>query len=172
MLHHHLTSRVGINAEERIDLSPYVTDLSGDYYSLHVFAASRSCMTNASLFSSFHWVTSSPAAPALEDLINHQVLLTPESTESTAVVWENGTALLRMQSFILLRHPQALFYRVEAELQMEAFSIDSYLCLVVHGVKATRPSALRTGVTENILPVVPCEMNGAKVAVMLTVDSG
>lgn len=163
---------MGINAEERIDLSSYVTDLSGDYYSLHVFAASRSCMTNASLFSSFYWVTSSPAAPALEDSINHQVLLTPESTESTGVVWENGTALLHMQSFIRLYHPQALFYRVEAELQIESISIDSYLCLVVHGVQATRPSVVRAGVTESVLSVVPCEMNGAKVAVILTVNSG
>lgn len=147
-------------------------DSSGDYYSLHVFAASRSCVTNASLFSSFHWTTSSPAAPALEDLINHQVLMNPASTESIGVLWDNGTALLHLHSSFRLFHIQALFYRVEAELQLESSSLEDYLCLVVHGVQAIRPSVLRAGVAESVLSVLPCEMNDANVAVMVTTNCG
>lgn len=93
-----LSHRVGINAEERIDLSQHVAALSRPYYSLHVFAASRSCVTNSSLFSAFHWTTSTPAMPALEDHLNHHVTMTPDNTDSVDVTWAGGTATLQANS--------------------------------------------------------------------------
>ena len=169
---HPFTSSVGIDVEEHIDLTQRVTALSRGYYSLHVFAASRSCVTNASLFSSFHWTTSSPALSALEGLLNQQVVLTADNTEGAGVTWERGVALLSKDSFLRLALPQSPFYRVAAELQLHSFSVESYLCLVVHGVRATRPAAIRAGVDVGTLSASPCEMNGATVAVMLTAGSG
>lgn len=166
-----LSHRVGINAEERIDLSQHVAALSRPYYSLHVFAASRSCVTNSSLFSAFHWTTSTPAMPALEDHLNHHVTMTPDNTDSVDVTWAGGTATLQANSFVRLQQPPAPFYRLEAELQIRSFSPESFLCLVVHGVRAMRPSVLRAGVDVGSLSTAPCEMSGATVAVMLTASS-
>ena len=160
---------MGIAAERTLSLSTYVAGLSGSFYSIHVFASSRSCVTQPSLISFFHWRTSSPPQRELEPLLNRAFAMTASTTNHTKVVWEGAKATMEQGSVIEMEVMPSDFYRFDMDFQFHSYSVENAMCVVVHGLQSMTPSTIRHGVSVRRSASSPCTMNGAKVGFMLTV---
>ena len=159
---------VGIAAEKTLSLSTYVAGLSGSFYTIHVFASSRSCITQSDLFSIFHWRTSAPPQRELEPVLNFPLAITANNTNHTNVVWEGTKAIMGQGSVIQMEALRSDFYRFAMEFQFHSYSVESAMCIVIHGIQSMTPSTVRHGINVQRSTSSPCTMNGAMVAFMLT----
>lgn len=145
-----LICRVG-NSESR---TLYVNELlggsySGEYYTVRVYGASRSCNLASGFCSQLVWKTSAQKALDYESVLNHMLVISPERiTSATHVIWEsnNTVAIFENGGHFTMAVPQTDFYRISFDISGDHNDSESLseLCISISGVSQMNFVPLRS----------------------------
>lgn len=123
-------------------------DYSGEYYTVRVYGASRSCNLAPTFCSSLVWKTSAQKAMDYESILNNVLVISSTSNiTSTQISWENDTvAVFQNGGSLTLSVPQTDFYRVVFDISGESSGSGgaSELCILFSGVSTMNSIPLRS----------------------------
>ena len=144
--------RVGNSQSQTLDINDLLGEgYSGEYYTVRVYGASRSCNLSPTFCSSLVWKTSAQKAFDYESALNNVLVISSTGDiTSTQVSWENSTvAIFQNGGSYTVTVPQTDFYRVAFDVlgDSSGSGSTSELCIFFNGVRTMNSIPLRSDMT-------------------------
>lgn len=150
-------------------MNSFINSIRRDYFSLHVFFISSSCLFDASHSTRFVWKSSDTPALEFETAINlHKPVTFDHSTLTNGVWVDDHVIQFSKESTLQFNLDWNVFYQLSFDVIVPSTVKDnSGLCVILQNLAIVIPVSTRPGITMTPLTHSPCSVTSSSIALFI-----